>query len=498
MAESHTGSSIMWMNAWSQDILKEDASPSLSAIRMAMPTTGASSLDLTLDDHESIRYFRTSFAKLHHTKNPDYSLFSIMFSIAQVNPIVMHTLLALSGREIEFRRNRYAKEGGGPWTPLRHYSHALGMLAETISTEDGEHLDTDSLHTVIYLMLLYEQKYGDEKCCGVSNHLNGASQILRFRHNKLQLPASSLTNRSKGSSALIRRTSSTEHTQTLSLYSARLLVWIALYDAQAASWGIGGQVNASLCRLMNDGEELQGINNPFQSLEQFDRLHRFSNPLYRIMWGDDYPQNELLDDVENRNVFSLFAACARLRCLVAELAKTDRDDMLEFQNQVLTVELCIQNVGNKFVELMEVGADLSIQTSNSHRLVANIRSIVPHYYAVVLEFLRLTPSSPGTSLSTRQSDALREIMNLASQAYKHEGNEAMMRIAWPLFMVALETDDLVHSDWVLDRFEAMSQFGKNFERAHMFLKGIVDTQNELGLRVDIRERLIGDVKLFVI
>jgi hypothetical protein len=47
-----------------------------------------------------------------------------------------------------------------------------------------------TLFTVVYLVLLYEQKYGDERCFGVANYLKGALQILIFRHNRLQLPAS--------------------------------------------------------------------------------------------------------------------------------------------------------------------------------------------------------------------------------------------------------------------------------------------------------------------
>ncbi|VUC37975.1 unnamed protein product [Clonostachys rosea] len=489
----------IWMDSWSRAILLGQGSRCPSAIRMSSPMTGACSLDLTALDHESIRYFRTSFAKLHHTKNPDYSLFSIMFSIAQVDPMVMHMLLALGGREIEFRRNRRAEEDRGPWTPLSHYSCALRMLAEAINTNDTERLDLDSLHTVIYLMLLYEQKYGDEKCSGVSNHLMGASQILVSRHKKLQLPAPSLSNRPTASSALIRRTHTAESCEHLSLYSARLLVWIALYDGAAASFRLGGQLNASLYSLMSDDDEPQGFINPFQPLEQFDRLHRFSNPLYRVMWGDDYPQNELVDDIENRNVFSLLTHCSQLRCMVAELDKADRNDDTEFRRRAAGVELCIHSVWSKFVELMEVAGELSVQTDNSHRLVANLRSIVPFYWAVVLDFLRTTEASTGTSLSTRQRDALREIMNLAFQAYKHEGDEAMMRIAWPLFMVALETDDLVHRDWVLERFDSISQFGKNFERAYQFLRDITQRQTHLEMRVDLRGRLqSGEVGLFVI
>lgn len=109
------------------------------------------------------------------------------------------------------------------------------------------------------------------------------------------------------------------------------------------------------------------------------------------------------------------------------------------------------------------------------------------YYAVVLDFMRVTKFEQP--LDDRQYHALREIMNLAYQSFKHDGDDAMIRVAWPLFIAALETDDLLHRDWVLDRFAAISKYGKNFERAHRFLIEVIPMQQQFGKRVDIRSQL---------
>ncbi|KAK2029817.1 hypothetical protein LX32DRAFT_560073 [Colletotrichum zoysiae] len=487
---------------WAQAVSRLDQSKALSLFSPSAPSVAACSLDLSSADHEAIRYFRTSFAKLNHTKNPDFSLYSIMFDVAQTDSMVMRVVLALGGRELEFRRNKDAEETRGPRTPIQHYSLALRMMADTIGCEDNEPLDLDAVCTALYLMLLYEQKYGDGKCQGLSNHLVGASLILqhRFKEMLLQLPAPSPEVNRK-SLALTRK----GHDGTgsrLSLYSARVLVWLALHDAAAASYGLGGQLNCALRKIMGASEYNVNseILSPFQPMDAFERLHRFSNPLYRSMWSDAYPQEELLDDVENRNVYALFGACGQLRFMIAQLANLScEDDDASQQHRIMAVDMTIQQVGWKFAELLEVAAELSISTDNSHRLVANIRGIVPHYHAVVLEFMRLTRFNDVPMLSDRQRCALREIMNLAFQAFKHEGDEAMVRIAWPLFTVALETDDLLHRDWVLGRFQGMSQFSKSLDRAHVFLKETIEIQNRLGKRVDVRQRFkSGEVSLFVI
>ncbi|KAH7137453.1 hypothetical protein B0J13DRAFT_528088 [Dactylonectria estremocensis] len=477
-------------------LLEQNGPASLSTFSLPVPATGASSVVFTAADHESIRYFRTSFARLHHTKNPDYSLYSIMFRLAQVDPIIMHMILAVGGREMEFRRNMRSEDNRGVGSPLWHYSSALRMMADIVGDGDTQCLDLDSIHTALYLMLLYEQKYGDEKCSGVANHLGGASLILKHRCNDKLLLSCPSAGRGLRKIEAAKEAEKPPENKPLSLYSARLIVWIALFDAAAASCGVGGELNGTLVKLMSGSNTTES---QFQPLENFDRLHRFSNPLYRTTWGEEYPQNELLDDVENRSVYSLLGACTQLRFMIAKLAKLYECDVEAAEERAWVVELSIQEVNNKFAELMEVAAELSLTTDNSHRLVANIRSIVPYFYAVVLDFLRLIRSDDETGLSSRQIDALRQIMNLAFQTYKHGGDEAMMRIAWPLFMVALETDDLLHREWALDRLKSISRFGANFERAHRFLVGVVDTQSRSGKRVNVRERFqSGEVGLFVI
>ncbi|KAM5343796.1 hypothetical protein ACJ41O_012333 [Fusarium nematophilum] len=436
---------------------------------------------------------------MHHTKNPDYSLYSLMFRIAKKDAIVMHMVLALGGREIEFRRSKRADGNLGVGSPLWHYSSALKKMAAVVGDDATDRLDLDSVNTALYLMLLYEQKYGDEKCSGVANHLNGASLILQHRcRERLPLPSPSLEVQ-PGEPVPTHNAQQCNKNTTISIYSARLLLWIALIDGAAASCEVGGEFNGTLHKLMGQNTSDDGLFTPYQPLRNFDKLHRSSNSLYRTTWGEDYPQTELIDDVENRSVYSLLGVCTQLRFMIARLAGLYASNPAEANKRADTVEMSIQDVGLRYAELMEVAAELSLTTDNSHRLVANIRGIVPHYYAVVLDFYRLTRIDPDALLCMRQTYALRQTMNLAFQAYKQGGDEAMMRIAWPLYMVVLETDDLLHQEWALERMSSISKFGKNFERAHKFLVDVVEMQSRSGKRADVRELLRpGEVDLFVI
>ncbi|PKK49227.1 hypothetical protein CI102_4799 [Trichoderma harzianum] len=452
---------------------------------LALPTqlpefpSSASSLNLTSADHEAIRYFRTTFARIHHTKNPDYSLFSIIFTLAQDEPMVMHALLAIGGHEIEFRRNstsdgeadynsQLVQRDQNKWTPVQHYSAALGLLADVIGTaDDGRQLELDPICAVLYLMLVYEQKYGDGTCSGLSNHLAGAALIVKHRCSSLSDQIS--TRGWQGTPVLSRMQPRDDSQQPgLSLFVIRLLVWISLCDSTAATFGLGGQCNSELKNIMAPDDS--------SSIAGFDALHRYSNSLYRSMWGDAYPQVELLDDVENRDIFAFLCASMQLRGIVAQLSNLDVNDL---RQRLPAVESAFRQIDLRYGELLEVASDISLSTDNSHRLVANIRAFVPIYHAVKLELLRITRRNGLTTKMKIVPEAhITAIIDLAVQADKHQGVEGTIRVAWPLFVVALETSNVVHQRWVLSRFKAMSSYSKNLERAHRFLTEALRRQCE--------------------
>lgn len=474
---------------------------------LALPTrlpefpSSACSLDLTSADHEAIRYFRTTFARIQHTKNPDYSLFSIIFTLAEDEPMVMHALLALGGNEIEFRRNSNSDgivshtptTGQGrhsKWTPVQHYSAALGLLADVIgAADDGRHLKLDPIFAVLYLMLVYEQKYGDGSCSGLSNHLAGAALIVKHRCQNL---SNQISKRGWQGTPVLTRTKQLQGQADelgLSLFVIRLLVWIALCDSTAATFGVGGKFNSEIKIIMGP--------NDTSSIPGFDALHRYSNSLYRSMWGGSYPQVELLDDVENRDIFAFLCACMQLRAMIAGLASVDVN---ELRQRVPAIEAAFDQIDKRYGELLEVASNISLSTDSSHRLVANIRAFVPLYHASKLELMRLIRGrGVATSTEIVPKAHISAIIDLAIQADKHQGIEAVIRVAWPLFVVALETNNEVHRRWILGRFQMMSRYSKNLERAHRFLKEILPLGGISGEKtvVGVNPRLLNG-EIFVI
>ena len=438
---------------------QDEASGMAMTIQLPEFQSSASSLELTAADHEAIRYFRTTFARVHHTKNPDFSVYSIMFTIAEREALVMQAVLALGGRDIESRRPESKSSGQlvrqQRWGYLRHYSAALRRLADSLLTgPHGQSLpDLDVSCTALYLMLLYEQKYGDAECHGLSNHLRGAAMIFRQWGQTIseQLDAPQL-----GNLPVLSRNADSGH---LSLYSARIIIWISLCDATAASYGIGGPVNVAL-------REILAYPGKHPVAEDVERLHTFSNSLFRTMWAQSYPQVELLDDIENRSVYELMVCSSQARYALAELAQAKDDNRQYFLDAAMSTT---KYMTTKYSELLEVASELSPSTDSSHRLVANLRSVAPHYHAVIVLLAQLAGNDAFIYGGVDVAAHIASVLKFARQILRHENDEAVMRIAWPLFVVALRTNSRHERDWILARFQAMSRLGQNMKRAWEFL-----------------------------
>jgi len=454
------------------------------------PAPAACSLTLSTEDHEAIRYFRTDFARLHHTKDPSYSLISLMFKIAQKSPMVMHMVIALGLQEMHSHRRD--TQDRSEQHSLPHYSSALRLLGDGLETQNTD--DLDALLTALWLMLLYEQQFGDSECRAYSSHLTGVASLLQLRGRRFLTPCRLSIGTLHTSLGRTVESVVAEEQTKISIYSARMLLWITLLDAAAASSGVGGCVNAAMITLLLS-TSADSADRPQDPIKAFSAFHRYSNSLYRLSWGDAYPQSELLDDVENRNVYDLLGQCANLRFMVAQLATYYRRCPEEAAAKSFGIGNSIDEVGERFQELIEVADELSMATDNSHRLVANMRAIVPMYHAVVLDFMRVTAFDKP--LGERQRRALKGIMNLAYQSFKHGGDQATARVAWPLFLAVLETDDMLHRDWILDRFTAFRKYGKNYERARRFLEQTIPRQQSIGKRIDLRDQM-EKLELFVL
>ncbi|KAG4434825.1 hypothetical protein IFR05_009696 [Cadophora sp. M221] len=447
--------------------------------------SAACSLVLSSKDHESIQHFRTSFAIRQHTKNPKYSVLSIIFRLAESNPMVMHMVTAIAGQEIAYLESSEKEGVLESSRSAEHYGDAMRILADTFKNNE-ENSDMDSILATLWLMMQYEQRFGDGHGMGLKSHLSGLAAVLKTKYpalSNLLGAGRGFPSTSVGAESLTSPPSDSLDGAPLSTFATRMLVWFSSFDASAATYGLGGQVNSSLTQLLSQVTD-EDEDNPIRG---YFKVHQHSNSLFRTIWGESYPQSELLDDLENREIFYLFGACGQLRYMVADLARLLYHGKEGAEEQTVAVEKAIRLVGRKHSEILRVATSLVSDESNQKRLISNVRYIVPNFHATVLQFLRITRFDKG--LDERQRLSLREIMTLAFKSFKHEGDTAMMRITWPLFMAGLETDDLLHREWILDRFRSLGRFGMNYKRAFLLLEAAIDQQERSSERVNMLDLL---------
>jgi hypothetical protein len=61
-------------------------------------------------------------------------------------------------------------------------------------------------------------------------------------------------------------------------------------------------------------------------------------------------------------------------------------------------------------------------------------------------------------------------MRACGLLFRYEGKDYMWRVAWPMFVVGVETDDLIYQSWIMERFSALSRSGENMQRAKALLE----------------------------
>ncbi|XWW94164.1 hypothetical protein V2A60_002106 [Cordyceps javanica] len=460
--------------------------------------TAANSLKLTSLDHEAIRYYRTTFSQRHSTKKTDFSVYSIIFTLAERDPLVMRGLLALGTRNMHHGRvaSQEDRKGPGGWSGLGHYSAALRMMADTISAGENSFIDLDVALAAIYLMLMYEQKYGDAVYSGWVNHLRGAALLIQERCSDwpAQL-AKRPTARASLSHQSDEAASATTQTPPLSVFAARMLVYFAFMDGFGSTFGLGGEINKVMHGIVRAHDP------DIVLTEAFTKLHRYSDGLYRAVFRQNYPANEMLADVANQHITDMWQACCGLRYLVADISNYEGDAA---RDRLALIQESADYLAEKYPELVALATEMTPDADVPEMVATNFRAFMPLYFSSLLELhllrCELEPdvmTADEKKITTATYIAV--IMNLAHQIYKHIGLELLHLITYPLFLVALQSDSESTRDWILARFQDLAAFGPNIGRAHAFLRMALDKQAATGEKVNVRDEFrSGKLPVFVI
>lgn len=460
-----------------------------------LPT--AYSATLSHSDHAAIEYFRFVFSPTQDTKDPLFSVPAILWRLAKQNDMVLHMICALGAKELNClkgTRGQTDKTGAGkesgeqahsPQSQIaEHYGAALHLLATAIQ-RIVEMVELDYILATLWLMIVYEQKFGDGCGSGLMIHLKGVGTLVQSRLQNIGL----IVDQSRPCVVVEAAEAMAgpqgcvpEARWQISGFSSRMLVWISHLDGAAALNGLGGGLNQLL------GEVMVGLaeDEAMSLIEGFRTIHKHSHAAFRETWGTSYPQTQLLEDLEIRQMFYLYGECGQLRYLLSLAAEANWRDVPESRGYLERVAHALNEVALRYADILETASALDLlEGCFRRRYVTNIRFVVAQYNAVLLSFFRITRRC--APLNERQRAALRVILDLAHQACSDSGEVAMHHFTWPLFVAAMESDDPVHRAWILDRFQILSTQGQNYHRANEALKTAFAEQRMNERRVSFLE-----------
>ncbi|KAL2208070.1 hypothetical protein CC79DRAFT_1368922 [Sarocladium strictum] len=442
-------------------------------------------------DTDAILCWRFILAPSIDRKQPETTVLAAMWKLAKNSPMVLHMICALGAQHSCYldRQNGERDESAQRALKLRaveHYGSSLRLLVVATTQDEGRIEELDLILATLWLMLEYEQRFGDGSGSGLTAHLKGAGSILRGRIHQLRdmIEGDGHSTWSSSEDYGSRKSTTGNRSWTLSDFASRIVVWISYKDGAAALNGFGGFFNEALGEALADPDQDYA-----QSLAHgFEALQKRANRAYSDSWDPQLSQDHLLEDIHSRPLFYLYGNTGQIRFLLSRLVTLRNSDEAAFETSRRQVAQLLTATIDRYAEFLDIAHTLHLTENESHRMfVINVRVISAHYHAAVLCYFRIVRRD--APLDGRQRAALSCIVNIGHQTYADEEKTGMSALAWPLFVAAMETDDALHQTWIMDRYVDLSEQGENYRRAHAVLKTAFSMQRYHERRVDLMELL---------
>ncbi|KFY11016.1 hypothetical protein V492_04731 [Pseudogymnoascus sp. VKM F-4246] len=428
---------LNWLNSNASSTPSiRNTSPSISLSLSTDHIPCANSLLLSPRDRRCLEYFPSCTMGSTYLKPWRWSNLSYIYQHTAANDaIVMRMILAMSGSDM-YR----LKKGGCADTEdigLHHYNLAVRDLSMVLGKDhtDDPKQRLERLLAALLFMVDYEVRFGYSRH-HLHLHLEGARSLYASFEKSI------MDSESSGIVSTVDNEESEGGDSNLSPLSSQLLLWISYIDA------IGGQGLSSQSLL----SQISQSSLPSITLE---RLYRRARIAGRDCWGEEYPEDAILDDVENYRPLKFLQHGLIMRSRIWQLAVARH----EGKDATATPESLFEDlkeIGERYQDLI-LTSRLS-SAGQYRRVYATIRCAASVYWADVL-FHRLTLRKQQAPTKLHRT-AVSSIMQAAYTDYGRDKSMLGMQV-WGLFMAGIETEDGIHRDWILERLAELD--GMHFE-----------------------------------
>ncbi|KAL3454400.1 Rh-like protein/ammonium transporter [Aspergillus insuetus] len=388
----------------------------------SLSETGAAcsnSLVLSERDQQYFQYFPSSSVVFYYIKNWQWSSFSYLYQgPAIASKLIMRMILAISASDMH-RNGLAVRLPGHPTAEDHgryHYGRAVKEFRQLLETprELVSQAELETIFATMFLMICYEWQFG-ESVQDLQLHLRGVRSLLES-HPLL------FENKDVDEVLMSMDLEPTERPK-VSFIPEQLLLWILYIESGCRTVGMTDSLYDFVLQSGN------------QSLHP-DRLYRCARLWGRCFWGQQYPEPEVSDDIENYRGLELLHTSMNLR---HKIWQAFTDDPAETEHQAKLVWAQIMSIREQFSDLF-LTAKLA-RIPSTRRTLITIYMAVSLFYAHVLFHRRLlTPPGPPSKFHRL---AVTNIIEITKKQYESDPR-LMRRLHWPILMAAIETEDASH------------------------------------------------------
>ncbi|KGO61226.1 Amidohydrolase [Penicillium expansum] len=212
--------------------------------------------------------------------------------------------------------------------------------------------------------------------------------------------------------------------------AARLIIWLYSEDSFIGFHGCGGDLSKRLSK--NPG--------------RLDRLRQISSDALSLNWGEDYPADEVLVDINHFHPIDMLIDMITLHHEIIERNNAYMEMSFTEASNKLDSEFSILEI--KYASVFRLAA--STPNENSEIWLNSGISIII-FHALQICWARCTGSSFGSRASPPTERALASLLTLAQRICSRSSPPKFERFHWALFIAGIETNDLLHREWILGK-----------------------------------------------
>ncbi|KAJ5178674.1 transcriptional regulator family: Fungal Specific TF [Penicillium coprophilum] len=410
----------------------------------------ANSLTLTTLDRQYFQYFPSSSLVFYYMKGWKWTgLCHLYEGPATSNRVIMRMILAISASDMYRNGWITRSQDHGRY----HYSQAVKEFRQLLETPRQVSLhDVETVFATVFLMIAWEWQFG-HSVRHLQLHLQGVRSLLETHPQLFRIKDVNDMLFSPGIDTLANDAA---NVTKISFIPEQFLLWILYIDASCRPIGLTESLNDYVAQSGNPAL-------------QPDHLHRCARLWGRCYWGEQYPDEEVMDDIENYRALELLHAgfCLRHRTwkvFVESAAGTARSA------EALSRE--ILGIREKFSDLFITSRFAG--NVSARRTLNTIYMAVSTFYAQVLLHRRLL-CVDTLPLGIHQQ-ATAGIIDISQKQFLSDPN-LLKRLHLPLFMAVIETDNVTHQIWLRQRLRELRNFHSEFAWAHDVAEQILAQQD---------------------